>query len=156
MTPRETIDAGETLQIILPFPPSVNGYWRSIVRGKGPKAYPAQIISEAGREYITAVASTVYKQSIGDLFNDRKVSLEIHLHPRRRGSDIDNFTKGLFDALTKSGVWNDDSQIVRCSTRMRKPIKGGFVVLYARLATPEEIDETETFEVAPAIAAVRM
>lgn len=31
--------------------------------------------------------------------------------PDRRRRDIDNFQKGLFDAMTKSGVWEDDSQV---------------------------------------------
>jgi crossover junction endodeoxyribonuclease RusA len=39
--------------------------------------------------------------------------VEILLYPPDNRRDIDNYTKGLFDALTHAGVWEDDSQVKR-------------------------------------------
>ena len=33
--------------------------------------------------------------------------------PDQRRRDIDNYNKALFDALTLTGVWEDDSQVKR-------------------------------------------
>lgn len=155
-SPRERIDNGDTIQILMPWPPSVNGYWRSILRWKGrgrfKKPYPSQILSEDAREYIELVYAAVYNQSLGDLFEDRRVWVDMHFHPNRNGCDIDNFTKGLWDAMSKAKVWKDDKQIIVANKRFRKPVKGGLVVMYARLATQDDIDMLETTEVDPEAA----
>jgi crossover junction endodeoxyribonuclease RusA len=150
MTPRERIDSGDTIQILMPWPPSVNGYWRSIIRGVGKNAYAVQILSADAREYIETAYRACYSQSLIDLFDDRRVSLDMHFHPKRRGCDIDNFTKGLFDAMSKAKVWKDDKQVIVANKRFRKPISGGLIVLYARLANQDDLDMLETTEVDPA------
>ena len=93
------------MQLILPFPPSMNGYWRS--PGKGAK------ISERGRIYRTNAIGAVYEQLrrrpqplLGD------VQVKVILYPPNRAKrDLDNFLKAMFDSLTHAGVWADDSQI---------------------------------------------
>lgn len=49
--------------------------------------------------------------------------------PTARRCDIDNFTKGLWDALTDAGVWEDDSQVDELIIRRgyKDPDKKGFV-----------------------------
>ena len=48
--------------------------------------------------------------------------------PDNRRRDEDNFAgKALFDALTKAGVWNDDSQIRRKVVEWGEVVKGGAV-----------------------------
>ena len=45
-----------SLNLKLPWPPSVNTYWRHVVLGKGPKASARTLISKKGREYRDTVA----------------------------------------------------------------------------------------------------
>lgn len=92
----------------LPFPPSVNGYWRTFVRGKR----AAQIVSEKGREYREAAMRCLIDKNLqGEKLKDR-VQVQIILNPPcARKRDLDNYAKGLLDALTKSEFWEDDSQI---------------------------------------------
>lgn len=91
-------------KVTLPFPPSVNGYWRAIKRGK----ICANILSQKGRDYKDAV-----KAIIGDRKPiEGRLAVYIELcPPDRRKRDIDNYTKALLDSLTESGVWIDDEQI---------------------------------------------
>lgn len=100
------------MRLILPFPPSVNTYWRA--PNKGPLK-GRHMISEAGRRFQSDACAAIIEQlrrlpkPSGSL-----CAVEILLYPpdnRRR--DIDNYTKGLFDALTHAGVWEDDSQVKR-------------------------------------------
>jgi len=94
-----------TLQ--LPFPPSVNTYWRHVsLKGRG----MATIISERGRKYRKEVMDFMAMRPPHRL-NSR---LEVHIKltmPDRRRRDLDNYFKALLDALTHSGVWLDDEQI---------------------------------------------
>jgi len=95
------------MQLILPFPPSMNGYWRS--PGKGAK------ISERGRIYRTNAIGAVYEQlrrRPQALQQDVQVKI-ILFPPNRAKRDLDNFFKAIFDSLTHAGVWVDDSQIKR-------------------------------------------
>lgn len=87
--------------ITLPWPPSVNTYWRTF-RGR-------MIISKAGREYRQAVASLIqgswrYTKSV-------KVTITAY-RPDNRKRDLDNLLKATLDSLTYAGIWEDDSQIV--------------------------------------------
>lgn len=93
--------ASDTLQYILPFPPSVNGYWRAF-RGRN-------ILSKRGREYRADALDAVGKVG-GQLAGRLQVSLDLH-PPDARRRDIDNYCKGVLDALTHAGVWLDDEQI---------------------------------------------
>lgn len=49
--------------------------------------------------------------------------------PDRRRRDLDNFQKGLWDALTHAGVWADDSLVDEFSGRRGRVIKGGAVIV---------------------------
>lgn len=86
----------------LPWPPSVNGYWRNS-RGR-------QIISRAGREYRKAIADRFG----GTPTITGEVEVHIVLHPPdRRRRDWDNWHKATCDALAHAGVLGDDCQIRR-------------------------------------------
>ncbi|AUX93667.1 hypothetical protein C2E15_11645 [Mixta gaviniae] len=97
------------MKLILPFPPSVNGYWRAT--NKGMK------ISASGRCFRANAIAAVYEQLScrpKPLTCPLDVSIVLY-PPDRRKRDLDNFQKALFDSLTYAGVWKDDSQIMRFS-----------------------------------------
>jgi crossover junction endodeoxyribonuclease RusA len=121
-----TCQASRAISLTLPWPPSVNGYWRHIA--KGPLA-GRTLISEKGRAYRIAVAGHLLAQMPDAALTDR---LSVHIDafpPDLRKRDLDNIPKGLLDALTHARVWDDDSQIDRLAIERREPIAGGRVVL---------------------------
>lgn len=123
------------MNIELPWPPSVNTYWRSIP-GKG---RPRVIISEKGRLYRSAVmAATLRRSLLARVFRseprsfgpDTKIALEIVAYPPdRRRRDLDNLLKAPLDALTHAAVWADDSQIRRIVIEFGEVRKGGALAI---------------------------
>ena len=128
------------ITLSLPFPPSTNRYWRSVpLPGrKGVKV----CISKAGREYseevARIVASSGIEQQTGELF----ARYDLY-PPDKRSRDLDNFdSKAVNDALTKSGVLVDDSQIRGKVSYFHddQVIQGGkIIVQLARLEMVQEI-----------------
>ena len=114
------------LTLTLPFPPSVNAYYRHV----GPRV----LISRDGRAYRTLVAMCVADQRgapRSPLAGRLQIVMRVY-PPDRRRRDLDNLRKALWDALTAAGVWLDDSQVdddraVRC-----EPVKGGAVTVQIR------------------------
>ena len=95
--------------ITLPWPPSVNTYWRSIM--KGPLAGRV-LLSERGRDYRKRVADAVVTQRIPVRGLEGKLSVWIHaMPPDRRARDLDNLPKGVLDSLKHAGVIRDDCDI---------------------------------------------
>jgi crossover junction endodeoxyribonuclease RusA len=100
--------------ISLPFPPSMNTYWRN-VRGK-------TLISLAGRQYRTAVHHAITVSRISGLIDRETITRPIRVDilatpPDKRRRDLDNLLKAPLDALTHAGVWTDDSLIHHLSIR---------------------------------------
>lgn len=122
------------IQFRLPFPPTVNTYYRSVSMGmfknkrtqKLQPSPPRLLISAIGREYAQQVKMIVYPMIVGKPFPImRPVNVYIDaIMPDARRRDLDNLTKALLDSLTKAGVWADDSQIDMLSIR-RMPIDPG-------------------------------
>lgn len=104
----------------LPYPPSVNGYWRAF-RNR-------QIISKRGREYVNLVDSEMKKLMLHGEGLRCPIKFEMVINPPTlRSYDVDNFTKGVFDALSKCGFWEDDSQVVILTVIKGEKVKGGNV-----------------------------
>lgn len=98
----------DNIIIYLPWPPTVNSYYSA---GQGKVRY----ISAKGRVFRDQVAQAIAEQAPGLTLADR-LYVEVVLHPPdRRTRDLDNYMKALLDALTHSGLWEDDSQIDQLS-----------------------------------------
>jgi crossover junction endodeoxyribonuclease RusA len=111
----------EPYSIELPWPPSVNAYWRN-VNGKS-------LISRAGRQYRQAVqAAVLVAGGRKDLLGLLSVSI-IAVPPDARRRDIDNVLKAPLDGLAKAGVYDDDFQIIRLSIERVKPSKPGCLMI---------------------------
>lgn len=112
------------MRLFLPIaPPSANRIWRT---GRG-----VTFISREAQEYYKA-AKEKWNVRIPDW---KACSVHIWIAPVRRGIDVDNRIKPVLDAITKAGVWKDDSIVADVSIKLVKPNKK----LYPRGATFVEI-----------------
>jgi len=92
------------ITLTLPWPPSVNKYWRTF-QGR-------MIISAEGRSYRKAVADQVLIQRGAKHYMGKlRVNIEA-FRPDNRRRDLDNLLKAVLDGCTHAGVWEDDSNIV--------------------------------------------
>lgn len=113
------------ITLTLPFPPTVNTYWRHVPMRGGVRS----LISKRGREYRTAVAEQVVVQRASHALSGR-LSVEVVAHPPdRRKRDIDNLSKSLLDALGAAGVYGDDGQIDRLVLTRGDVERGGRVAV---------------------------
>ncbi|MBK4989785.1 RusA family crossover junction endodeoxyribonuclease [Pseudomonas sp. S36] len=106
----------------LPYPPSVNTYWRHPTTGK---LAGRHLISEKGRKYRADVCWSI-PYAIQKLSGRLRVTIEC-FPPDKRRRDLDNVAKGLLDALSHAGVWHDDEQIDDLRIVRRETTKGGAV-----------------------------
>lgn len=106
-----------TTRITLPWPPSVNRYYRNVSG--------VTKISAEGRAYRTAVVNLLAESRTPPMAGTVAVDIEAFM-PDRRRRDLDNLLKGLLDALTHAGLWLDDSQVADLRIR-RAPTIGGMV-----------------------------
>jgi crossover junction endodeoxyribonuclease RusA len=116
-----------TINLMLPWPPSVNHYWRSVTMPgkKGGPSVARHLISKAGRDYKTAVAAVVAGADAGQRLSGR-LAVRIELFPPdKRQRDIDNSIKATLDALVSAGVFEDDSQVDRLEVVRADVTKGG-------------------------------
>lgn len=117
----------------LPWPPSVNSYWRSVVIGKQPRV----LISEDGRKYRKAVEQSFMLQRVASVGTARvAVDIEVRM-PDKRRRDLDNLPKAVLDALTHSGLWEDDSQIDDLRVWRSDRMGGRIVVKVRELDLPQ-------------------
>jgi crossover junction endodeoxyribonuclease RusA len=95
----------DSIEFRIPWPPSLNTYYVCI-HGK-------KVLSKKGRLYAEEVKRQIALASL-NLGIDCAVEVDIKLAPPRNGKwDGDNYTKAIFDALTKAGVWVDDSLVAK-------------------------------------------
>ncbi|HEJ7989838.1 TPA: RusA family crossover junction endodeoxyribonuclease [Serratia liquefaciens] len=123
------------MELILPFPPSVNGYWRSPNKGS---SRGRTLVSERGRAFQAEAIAQVMEQLRR---RPKPISADISVvvvfyPPTKARRDLDNFFKALFDAMTQAGVWLDDSQIKHIDAKWGPVIKGGKVELQISEVVP--------------------
>ncbi|MDF7681212.1 crossover junction endodeoxyribonuclease RusA [Enterobacteriaceae bacterium ESL0689] len=101
----------------LPWPPSNNRYYRHN-RGR-------THVSTEGQNYRNRVSEIIRlaRLDIG-IASPVKIKIECYI-PDRRRRDLDNLQKAAFDALTKSGFWLDDSQVVDYRVKKMTVVNGG-------------------------------
>ena len=103
-------------EMILPFPPSLNHYWRKDRNGMH--------ISEEGKRYLSSVQQLVLLNGRGDTefylkaYRKSEPNLRLRVRaafflPDNRKRDLDNLFKVIFDCMTKTGIWADDSQVFK-------------------------------------------
>jgi crossover junction endodeoxyribonuclease RusA len=104
------------INLILPYPPSVNHYWG--VSGK------QRFIGKKGKEFRQAVAEACLDLEVKTM--EGNVSVFVALWPPdKRTRDIDNTIKPLLDAMEHAGVYENDCQINQLHVVRKDPIKGG-------------------------------
>jgi crossover junction endodeoxyribonuclease RusA len=116
----------ETVKVVeleLPYPPSVNHYWRRV----GART----LISRGGRAFREAVCAILAAYSVRPLDGPLEVQIELY-PPDRRCRDVDNAQKALLDALEHGGLFHDDSQVVHLDTWKRNIVVGGKTLVRVR------------------------
>lgn len=93
--------------LTLPWPPSVNRYWRHPSTGR---LAGRHLISTDGRKYREQVAAMTMLQTDAHYTGSLTVDITAN-RPDNRRRDLDNLLKAILDSLTHAGIWGDDSQI---------------------------------------------
>ncbi len=115
-------------EIELPWPPSLNSI-KAAVNGR-------LILSKKCRDYYMQCRVAVNSLYGLKLTDDLEVTIALY-PPDNRKRDIDNHIKAVFDAMTHSKVWIDDSQIKDLRVRMREIEKGGKAVIKIDAKRPD-------------------
>jgi crossover junction endodeoxyribonuclease RusA len=110
-----------TLELTLPYPPSVNTYWGF----HGHRRF----LTDKAVDFKKAVAHWVSLS--GQKFGNARLKVTIITHaPDRRARDIDNIVKPTLDALVQAGLFNDDSQVDMLTVKRGHVVKGGKAMVY--------------------------
>jgi crossover junction endodeoxyribonuclease RusA len=117
------------MMLELPWPPSVNKYWRH--PSSGPLA-GRHLVSEVGRKYrdkVRALTIGKYERI------DKRCAVRIEAYPPdKRRRDLDNMLKAVLDALVYAKVLADDSLIDElCIFRREQSVIGEVLVKIEQL-----------------------
>lgn len=111
------------LELELPYPPSVNRYWRHTRRGT--------FISPNGVLFRSRVVAILRRQEVESQPGRLMVGVQV-FPPDNRRRDLDNVLKALLDALKHGGAYEDDSQIDWLLVQRGPVCKGGKTVVQIR------------------------
>jgi len=104
--------------LLLPWPPSLNVAWYRGQKGR---------LTQAGRIF----RDEVIRLAAGPVPFTEPVRVDAYFFPPdRRKRDNSNHTKVMYDALTKAGLWADDSLIAQESYYTGEVVRGGAVLLF--------------------------
>lgn len=99
-----------TREFELPWPPSVNHYYRHV----GARV----LISRDGRRYREMIVSRFRSENIKTFRCPVELGIELY-PPDKRRRDVDNSLKCLLDSFTHGGLYEDDSQIQKITITKR-------------------------------------
>lgn len=108
----------------LPWPPSVNTYYRSPRSGR---LAGRTLISEAGRNYRKAVEDYVRLKRLGVTLRGSLAIRIMAFPPDRRTRDLDNCLKALLDSITHAKAVEDDGLFDKITIERGPVMKGGLV-----------------------------
>ena len=109
-------------EFTLPYPPTVNRYYRNV----GFRT----LISREGRAYRRHACALLGGNGPRKPPADGRIALAMDAFPPdRRRRDLDNLQKAILDALAHGGIYADDSQVDLLVVRRREPVAGGKVVV---------------------------
>ena len=91
------------IELYLGWPPSVNNYYSHTARGT--------FIKAGGKQYRRDVCKAVHEQVPGLSLSGKLMVEIVCWEPDKRKRDLDNLMKATLDAITHSGLWEDDSQV---------------------------------------------
>lgn len=95
----------DTINLRLPYPPSINHYYVRTKKGMAIKPEGMWYRQQVG--FLVAIARLPRK-----FLGNEKVQVTIHAFtPDRIPRDVDNILKCLLDALTDAHVWGNDKQV---------------------------------------------
>ncbi|HYG67726.1 MAG TPA: RusA family crossover junction endodeoxyribonuclease [Anaeromyxobacteraceae bacterium] len=101
------------MKLRLPYPPSVNHYWRHLPTGRGRMSV---IIGEEGQRFRGAVWIEARRRRLAMI--EGPVAIDIVVtRPDLRRRDFDNIEKATFDALVFAKLIEDDSLVLDKRTR---------------------------------------
>lgn len=110
------------ISVDLPWPPSVNHYYRATVRN----GRPCQIKTDPARSYRDQVWVACIMAGVNGRRLSGRLAVELKLcPPTRRSFDIDNRCKGVLDGLTYAKVWLDDAQVDQLTVTRGDKVPGG-------------------------------
>jgi crossover junction endodeoxyribonuclease RusA len=115
-------EQGKLVTLTLPWPPSVNSYWRR----NGSRYF----VSAKGIQYRKEVFFIAYDVRANSIFpKDERISVSIKAYPPdKRKRDLDNILKSLLDSLQHAGVYDDDSQIDKLYIERYTPLNSQVIV----------------------------
>jgi crossover junction endodeoxyribonuclease RusA len=107
----------------LPWPPSLNGYWRRVGN--------RTLISAAGRSYREHVVLLIRMAKLTPFTGPIRYEAVYH-QPDKRRRDLDNLIKVILDSLQHAGLYADDSQVHQIDIRFGCQVDGGRVNVLIR------------------------
>ena len=123
------------LTLELPYPPSVNRYYRHV----GFRT----LISREGRAYRRLVCAILRRAGVRPLEGTLAVGLDLY-PPDHRTRDADNVQKALMDAMQHGGMYRDDSQVKKLLTIMRDAVvPGGRAIVCVLPLDPSTVKEIQ-------------
>lgn len=107
--------------LYLPWPPTINSYYKVTQSGQ-------RYLDKKVRVFRDHVLSCLEEQCPNLPKLEEPVFMEVYLFPPdRRKRDLDNYMKGLLDALTQAGLWIDDSLVDQLHIYRGEVIRDGSV-----------------------------
>lgn len=99
------------MKIILPYPPSTNLLYRTVIKGRGPSARAMPIKTAAYRDYEETVRSSLRDCGYVPYPAGTTVALTLHVYRPRKAGDLSNRIKALEDVI-KGIAFGDDNQVI--------------------------------------------